>query len=76
MEASSDNLALYAGLIRRMARQQAGAACTDGAVARLLGVAARWAADRGKLSARFEQAADLMSEAVNQADGGDAPVIT
>jgi predicted ATP-dependent protease len=76
MEASFDNLALYAGLIRRMARQQAGAACTDGSVARLLGVAARWAADRGKLSARFEQAADLMSEAVNQADGGDAPVIT
>ena len=76
MEATPDNLARYGGLIRRMARQQAGAVCADDAVVRLLGVAARWAADRGKLSARFEQTADLMSEAVNLAGGGDAPVIT
>jgi predicted ATP-dependent protease len=76
MEATPENLNCYAGLIRRMARQQAGAACDDSAVVRLLGIAARWASDRGKLSARFEQAADLMCEAVNLNGGADASVIT
>ena len=76
MEASSDNLTHYAGLIRRMARQQVGTACSDEAVVRLLGVAARWATDRGKLSARFEQTADLMTEAVTPTDGDDTSVIT
>jgi predicted ATP-dependent protease len=76
MEASADNLACYGGLIRRMARQRAGAVCDRSAVVRLLGVAARWAADRGKLSARFEQAADLMCEAVNLNSGAAASVIT
>ncbi|MGQ0664700.1 MAG: AAA family ATPase [Pseudomonadota bacterium] len=64
LDATPDNIACYAGLIRRMARVHGEAACEEGAVVRLLGIAARWAEHRDKLSSRFERIEDLVSEAL------------
>lgn len=72
MDATPENVACYAGMIRRMARQRGKARCAPEAVQRLLGIAARWAMRRDKLSSRFEVIEDVMSEAVLHAnDGGD-----
>ncbi|MFQ5783213.1 MAG: Lon protease family protein [Alphaproteobacteria bacterium] len=72
MEADTDNLARYAGLIRGLVRDRLGVACDDEAVAHLLGMTARWAGDRGKLSSRFELLEDVLTEAA-QGDGGARP---
>lgn len=62
IDADASNLETYGGLIRKMARDD-GSACDDGAVARLLGIASRWSADRSKLSSQFERIADVLAEA-------------
>ncbi|MGH6954717.1 MAG: Lon protease family protein, partial [Alphaproteobacteria bacterium] len=75
MDATPANLGCYAGLIQRMAEAHGGAQCEAGAIKRLLGVAARWSAQRNKLTARFELIEDLVSEAALLCDGPGARVI-
>ncbi len=67
MDATPENAASYAALIRRIARDHRGFACEDAAVQRLVGMAARWAAHREKLTARFEIVEDVVTEAVELA---------
>jgi len=55
------NLDLYAGLIGAMAERQ-GVSATAEATARLLGIAARWAERRDRLTARIELIDDLVAE--------------
>jgi predicted ATP-dependent protease len=70
MEATPRNLAVYAGLIAEMARARALEGASEGATRRLLGIAARWADRRGRLSARVELIEDLVAEAaVRDAQG-------
>ena len=76
MDATPENLACYAGVIRRMARDRVHARCDEAAVQRLLGVASRWAANREKLTARFEQIANLIDEAVHLEAATASGVIT
>ena len=73
MNASVENLATYAGLIRTMAEAAAKEGCDDGAVRRLLGMAARWAGQRDKLSAQFERIEDVLTEAA-QIERGAGPI--
>jgi predicted ATP-dependent protease len=62
MDATADNVATYAGLVRGMGAA-AEMRCDDDAVAWLLGTASRWAADRTKLSSQFERIEDIVAEA-------------
>ncbi len=64
MDATPENLAIYAKLIHERIASHANASCDDSAVGRLLAVAARWAEQRDKLTARFELVDDLVDEAV------------
>lgn len=64
MDASAANIGCYSGLIRRMTREHGGCEIEDAAITRLLGVASRWAADRTKLSSRFEMVEDVLTEAI------------
>ncbi|MEL0113632.1 MAG: AAA family ATPase, partial [Rickettsiales bacterium] len=78
MEASAENLANYAGMIRTMARK-AGAGkrkCDDAAIALLLGLSSRWAADRGKLSSQFERISDVVDESCRIAQDSGSGAIT
>ncbi len=61
--ASARNLGLYAGLIAGMVERHGLAGATDGAIARLLAIAARWAERRDRLTARIELIDDLIGEA-------------
>ena len=63
VEADSENLATYRGLIADAARRLTDCSCEIGAVDALLGQSARWAGIRDKLSARFELVEDVLSEA-------------
>ena len=63
MAASPENLAVYAGLIAAMAHTRGLQGASDGAIERLLGVSARWAGHRNRLSARVELIEDLVAEA-------------
>jgi len=63
MEATRENLRCYAGLIRAVAARHA-AGIEDDAVSFLFGIVARNAADRQRLSARFELVDDVIAEAV------------
>ena len=65
VEAEAGNIETYAGLIRALAAKfdETGVKCADSAVARLLGQASRWAADRTKLSSQFERVEDILAEA-------------
>ncbi len=78
MEASTGNLANYAGMIRTMARASeiGEGRCDDAAVSFLLGLASRWAADRRKLSSQFERVSDVIEEACRIAKEADAATIT
>lgn len=69
MVANSRNLAIYAGLIEQQAQEISGLPPERGAVRRLLGMAARWAEDRRKLSARQELIRDVLSEANHHVNG-------
>jgi predicted ATP-dependent protease len=63
MAASPRNLQLYAGLIGSMARQAGLAGIMPEATTRLLGIAARWAERRDRLTSQIELIGDLVSEA-------------
>ena len=73
MDATPDNLASYAALIRTIAHDHRQVSCDDAAVQRLLGMAARWAEHREKLTARFEILEDVVTEAAEivHEQGGD-----
>ncbi len=73
LDATPENLACYAGLLREMAGGL-GAACDDSALARLPGHAARAADQRDKLTARIELLYDILTEAV-QLSGGSRPTM-
>jgi predicted ATP-dependent protease len=62
MDATDENVATFAHLVRDSARR-IGADCQTDAIAYVLGQSARWAAHREKLSGRFELIDDLLSEA-------------
>ena len=68
MEASPENLAQYAGLIAAMAKDYGELGVEPAAVGRLLGMAARWAADRHRLTAQFERVEDAVREAAHLLD--------
>jgi len=70
------DVAAYARLIQRSARDLCRRHCDADAVDRLLGQAARWADDRYKLSARFELIEDVLVEASRYAEEGDGGAIT
>ena len=75
MDATQENIDQYSGLIRTMARNQ-GDTCDDNAIVRLLGEASRSAANRTKLSARYELMADVLNEAARLVDGEKPARIT
>jgi len=56
------NVQTFARLIQKSAAKT-GRVCDPGAIDVLMGYASRWAADRGKLSARFELVEDVIVEA-------------
>jgi predicted ATP-dependent protease len=78
MEASPENIANYAGMIRQMAREaETGERqCDDAAISLLLGLASRWAADRRKLSSQFERISDVVEESCRIAKGESSRTIT
>jgi predicted ATP-dependent protease len=67
MPASPANLAIYAGLIERMATARGLDGIEPAATARLLGEAARLAQRRDRLTARYEVIQDLVAEAATVA---------
>ncbi len=67
MDASAENIASYALLIRNMARDHRKFEVDDAAVQYLIGMATRWASNRDKLTARFEIVQDVVVEAVELA---------
>jgi predicted ATP-dependent protease len=67
MPASRANLAIYAGLIARMAAARGLAEVEPAALARLLGEAARLAQRRDRLTARYEVIEDMVAEAAAMA---------
>lgn len=69
MEATPENVAGYVGLVRKMAMELGEVTCEDEAIRLLLGLVSRWAGDRGKLSSQYENARDMLTEAV-QLDAG------
>jgi len=64
MDATDANLAVYAGLVRDMAKELDGVLCEDAAVHYLLGLVSRWASDRQKLSSQYENVKDMLAEAI------------
>jgi len=64
MAASPENLSCYAGLLQGFANKHGATTCTPDAIGYLLGYASRIAADRTKLSARFELVEDIVNEAI------------
>ena len=67
-ETTPEDLARYAGLIQKSARQNR-LVVEESAMTRLLGVASRWAEHRERLTSRFEVVADLLLEASKQNGG-------
>ncbi len=64
MDATPENLSVYATLLRNTASKRAsGSVLDDSAVSYLLGQAARWADARDKLTSRFEMLEDVIVEA-------------
>ena len=76
MDATPDNLAIFAKRIRERVETHPNTTCDDSAIARLLAVAARWADQRDKLTARFELIDDLVDEAVMLSPNGKPRRIT
>ena len=68
LEATEDNLAHLAGLVDRMAQDYDMDGCEPEATERLIGMAARWAADRRRLTAQFERVEDTIREAAQLMD--------
>ena len=69
-DATQENLNCYAGLITGVAAQQ-GIELAPDAIALLVGIAARWAEHRQKLTSRFELISDVLIEAA-KLNGGEA----
>jgi predicted ATP-dependent protease len=67
MPATQTNVDVYAALVQRMTMAANRCPLAPGAVARLVRLATRNAADRDRLSAQFEMAEDLIEEACNLA---------
>jgi predicted ATP-dependent protease len=67
MAALPRNLDLYAGLIAGMARDHRLDGVAEAAIRRLLGIAARWAERRDRVTARFELIEDVVTEAAVRA---------
>jgi predicted ATP-dependent protease len=67
MAVSPRNLSLYAGLIADMARDHQLDGIAEAAICRLLGIAARWAERRDRVTARFELIEDVVTEAAVRA---------
>ncbi len=63
MTASPENLAVYVGLIKEMTQARGLKDASDAAIERLLGISARWAGHRSRLTARVELIEDLVAEA-------------
>ncbi|MBM3571856.1 MAG: hypothetical protein FJX52_05765 [Alphaproteobacteria bacterium] len=76
MTATPGNIATFAGIIRDAAQKLGGWTCDDGAINYLLGQSARWAQHREKLSARFEQIEDIVSEASSLARSRRSTTVT
>src|SRR5579885_1915145 len=76
LAASPANLATYARLIDSMARLHGLDGASADATQRLMGIAARWADRRDRLTARIELVEDLVSEAVARSARGHEPVLT
>ncbi|MEP4380089.1 MAG: AAA family ATPase [Alphaproteobacteria bacterium] len=72
MAASPENLVCYAGLLQGFANKHGATTCTADAIGYLLGYASRIAADRTKLSARFELVEDIVNEAIYEARSNGA----
>lgn len=76
MDATSENLTVYATLLRNAAAKRVtGASLDDEAVSYLLGQASRWADARDKLTSRFEMLEDVLVEAGALLAPGDGKVI-
>ncbi|MGB0570695.1 MAG: Lon protease family protein [Alphaproteobacteria bacterium] len=75
MEANSGNLVCYAGLLQGYANKHGATTYTPDAIRYLLGYASRIAADRTKLSARFELVEDIVNEAIYTARANGATQI-
>ncbi|MDA0785430.1 MAG: AAA family ATPase [Proteobacteria bacterium] len=75
MAASEENLSCYAGLLQGFANKHGATTCTPDAIRYLLGYASRIAADRTKLSARFELVEDIVNEAIYAARASGAKQI-
>jgi predicted ATP-dependent protease len=65
VEATPDNLSIYAGLLAQYAKSQ-GVAVEHDALQLLLGIAARWAGQRERVTTRFEALCDVITEACAQ----------
>ena len=75
MAASPENLSCYAGLLQGFANKHGATTCTPDAISYLLGYASRIAADRTKLSARFELVEDIVNETIYAARASGAKQI-
>ncbi len=75
MEATAHNLTVYAGLIRDMARARGLEGASEDATRRLLGIAARYADRRDRLTARIELIEDLVTEAAVRSAKGKARLL-
>ena len=74
MPASEDNIHVYRQLLRHNSLRLTGKQIDDDALDYLLGCSARWVGHREKLSAKFEQIADVLLEA--EINVGDSKCIT
>lgn len=63
MESSPENIGEYSALIREFAKQDEALGIEEEAVALLLRLASRWAANRERLSSKLEQINDVIVEA-------------
>lgn len=63
LQATSENLAIYARLLHQSAILHTGQEIETAAVQYLIGYSARWVENRKKLSSKFELIADVLSEA-------------
>ena len=70
LAATPHNLGIYACMIDQMARARGLDGANEGATRRLLGIAARWAERRDRLTARIELIEDLVTEAAVRATRG------
>ena len=76
MPATEANMATYALLLKQAAQKRIGLDLAPSATRRLLGQAARWAEERSRLTARFEQVVDALIEAGALAKAANHKTVT